>query len=73
MKTYLRIKLVHSAAGRLPKHVETVRGLGLRRTGHERLIEDTPATRGMIAQVPYLVSILEEGVPASTRGARQEA
>ena len=62
MKTQLRIKLVRSAYGRIPKHRATVRGLGLTRTNQERLIEDSPAVRGMIARVPHLVAILEQGV-----------
>lgn len=58
----MKIKLVRSAAGRLPNHRATVRGLGLRRTGEERVIEDTPSTRGMVNTVSYLVSIVEEGI-----------
>lgn len=59
----MKVKLVRSAYGRLPKHRATVRGLGLRKTGDERVIEDTPATRGMVLSIPHLVSIVEEGLP----------
>lgn len=63
MQKALKIKLVRSPEGRLPKHRAIVKGLGLRFTEHERILEDTPAVRGMIAKVPYLVAITEEGLP----------
>ncbi|MFA4874945.1 MAG: 50S ribosomal protein L30 [bacterium] len=62
MQQLMRIKLVRSACGRVPKHRATVRGLGLTRTNQERVVMDTPAIRGMVAQVPYLVKIIEEGI-----------
>ncbi len=65
MKTSMRIKLVRSAYGRIPKHRVTVRGLGLTRTNQERVVLDTPAIRGMVAKVPYLVEIIEEGIKES--------
>ncbi len=37
-----------------------LRGLGLRRIRHEVEREDTPAVRGMIAKIPYLVEIVED-------------
>jgi len=60
----MKVKLVHSAAGRLPKHRQTVKGLGLSRLYQERVIEDTPCTRGMVNRVPHLVTIVEEGLSA---------
>jgi len=36
-----------------------VRGLGLRKTNSERVLEDTPAVRGMINKVAYLVRVGE--------------
>ena len=59
----MRVKLVRSPHGRLPKHAATIRGLGLRNTGSTRVLEDTPATRGMVRQIPHLVTIIEEGLP----------
>jgi large subunit ribosomal protein L30 len=35
-----------------------VRGLGLRKTNSESTLEDTPAVRGMIEKVSYLVKVL---------------
>jgi large subunit ribosomal protein L30 len=39
-------------------HRATVRGLGLRRMNSESVLEDTPAVRGMINKVSYLVKVL---------------
>jgi len=49
--------LVKSAVGRLKKHQACVRGLGLRRIGHSVEVEDTPAVRGMINRVGYMVQV----------------
>ncbi len=65
MPKQMKIKLVHSTAGVFPKHKDVVRGLGLRHTNHERVIVDTPETRGMVKKVSYLVSIVEENVADS--------
>ncbi len=55
----IRIKLVKSPWGRLPKHRACLIGLGLRRLGSVSELEDTPAVRGMIAKVSYLLEMLE--------------
>ncbi len=53
----LRVTLVRSTNGTIGKHRETVRGLGLRRMHHTVELEDTPAIRGMINKVNYLVQV----------------
>ena len=53
----IRVKLVKSSAGRLKKHQACVRGLGLRSIGHTVEVEDTPAVRGMINHVSYMVQV----------------
>jgi len=53
----VKITQTRSAIGRLPKHRATLRGLGLRRIGHTVEREDTPAVRGMINQVSYMVKV----------------
>lgn len=53
----IRVTQYRSTAGRLKKHQASVRGLGLRRIGHTVEVEDTPAVRGMINKVPYLVRV----------------
>jgi large subunit ribosomal protein L30 len=54
----VKIKLVRSVAGTRESHRATVRGLGLRKTNSESTLEDTPAVRGMIDKVSYLVKVL---------------
>ena len=51
------VKLVKSINGTRESHRATVRGLGLRRMNSTRTLEDTPAVRGMIAKVSYLVEV----------------
>ncbi len=53
----VKVTLVRSTAGRLASHQACVRGLGLRRIGHAVEVEDTPAVRGMINRVTYLLKI----------------
>ncbi|TDJ24941.1 MAG: 50S ribosomal protein L30 [Gammaproteobacteria bacterium] len=53
----IRVTLVKSTAGRLKKHRACVAGLGLRRIGHSVEVEDTPAVRGMINRVSYMVKV----------------
>ena len=56
----IQVTMTRSAIGRLLKHKETLRGLGLRRIGHTVELEDTPAVRGMINKVNYMVSVVGE-------------
>lgn len=53
----VRVTLVRSINSTIGKHRETVRGLGLRRLNHTVELEDTPAVRGMIRKVDYLVRV----------------
>jgi large subunit ribosomal protein L30 len=51
----LKVKLVRSMSGHTESHRATLRGLGLTKVGKSRLVQDTPATRGMIAKIAYLI------------------
>lgn len=51
----VKVTLVRSPIGTRESHRATVRGLGLRRLRHTVVLEDTPAVRGMINKVSYLV------------------
>ena len=51
----VRVTLVRSPIGTKQLHRLSVRGLGLRRLGQTVELEDTPAIRGMIDKVSYLV------------------
>ncbi len=55
----LTVKLVKSIAGTRESHRATVRGLGLRKLNSTRTLEDTPAVRGMIDKVSYLVEVVK--------------
>jgi large subunit ribosomal protein L30 len=51
----MKVTLLRSPNSTRESHRATVRGLGLRRLTHTVEIEDTPATRGMVRKVAYLV------------------
>lgn len=53
----LKIKLVKSLIGRLPKHIDMVHQLGLRKINREVIQPDNPAIRGLIRQVAYLLDV----------------
>ena len=53
----IKVSLIKSTAGRLKKHKACVAGLGLRRIGQTVEVEDTPAVRGMINRVHYMVRV----------------
>ncbi|MBP6194877.1 MAG: 50S ribosomal protein L30 [Methyloversatilis sp.] len=53
----LKVTLVKSLIGRKQDHRATVKGLGLRRINHSVTLEDTPAVRGMINKVIYLLKL----------------
>jgi large subunit ribosomal protein L30 len=55
----IRVTLVKSVASTRQDHRATVRGLGLRWTNHSVEVVDTPATRGMINKVGYLLKVAE--------------
>ena len=59
MAKAIKVTQIRSSIGRLPKHKATLVGLGLRRIGHTVEREDTPAVRGMINLVSYMVKVEE--------------
>lgn len=66
----IRLTLIRSKFGRLKNHRACIDGLGLRRMHHSVVVDDTPAIRGMINQVAYLLRIeerVEERVEESAR------
>jgi large subunit ribosomal protein L30 len=56
----IRIRQVRSMIGTRRPHREVLRGLGLRRIRDEVVRPDTPAVRGAVAKVQYLLEIVEE-------------
>ena len=53
----LKVTQVRSLIGTKPEHRACVRGLGLRRINQVVELTDSPAVRGMINRVNYLVRI----------------
>ncbi|HJW04409.1 MAG TPA: 50S ribosomal protein L30 [Azospira sp.] len=51
----IKVTLVKSLIGTKQDHRATVRGLGLRRLNSTSVLQDTPAVRGMINKVSYLL------------------
>ncbi len=54
----VKLQLVRSLIGTRESHRATVRGLGLGRINSVSELEDTPAVRGMINKVSYLVKVI---------------
>ena len=54
----VNLQLVRSLIGTRESHRATVRGLGLGRINSVSELEDTPAVRGMINKVSYLVKVI---------------
>ena len=53
----IKVTQVKGLRGTLEAHRATIRGLGLRRIRHTVEVIDTPAVRGMINKVSYLVKV----------------
>ena len=56
----LKVTLVKGVGSTRSDHRATVRGLGLKRIRHTVELDDTPAIRGMINKVSYLVTVAGE-------------
>ncbi len=65
----LRVTQIKSTISHIARNRATVRALGLKRIGHTVEIPDNPATRGMVRQVRFLVSVEEIGTAAPARAA----
>jgi len=60
MAKTITIKQVKSIIGQPPFQKKCIQGLGLRRVGHKRVLENTPSVRGMIKKVLHLVEVVSE-------------
>ena len=58
-KATLKAQLFRSPIGQIAKHRATVKGLGLKKIGQIVELEDTPAVRGMINKVYYMVRVVD--------------
>jgi large subunit ribosomal protein L30 len=64
----LRVTQVKSTISHIARNRATVRALGLKRIGHTVEVADNPATRGMVRQVRFLVTV-EEVPETAAKGA----
>jgi large subunit ribosomal protein L30 len=56
----LKVTQTGSPIGRTDDQLATLKGLGLNKRHRSRVLEDTPAVRGMIHKVRHLVRIEDE-------------
>jgi large subunit ribosomal protein L30 len=56
---HLKVTLRNSPIGRPGNQLEQLKGLGLRKIGQSRTLENTPAVRGMVKKVLHLLDVEE--------------
>ena len=57
--TRLKVTLRKSPIGKNRNQLEQLKGLGLRKLGHSRTLENTPAVRGMVKKVLHIIDVEE--------------
>ena len=55
----LKVTLVKSTIGAVPKHKRTVEALGLKKVNKTVVLPDNAATRGQIQQIGYMLKVEE--------------
>jgi len=55
----LKVTQIKSKYGRLIKHIECLRGLGIKRINKTVTINNTPENRGMLSKVHYMIKVEE--------------
>ena len=55
--TRIRVRLTGSEIGSTTRQRQTIRGLGLRKIGQERVLPKTPAVLGMVEKVAHLLAV----------------
>lgn len=53
----IKIKMIRSASGSTVRQRKTLLGLGLKKMNSPRVLNDTPAIRGMIGKVAHLLCV----------------
>ena len=69
----LRVTQVRSTISHIARNRGTIRALGLRRIGDMVVVPDNDATRGMVRQVSFLVSVEEVADGRPSRTPRKDA
>ncbi len=59
MAAKLKVTQIRSTIGHIARNRATARALGLHGIGSTSIVTDNPATRGMVRQVRFLVSVEE--------------
>ncbi|WP_165474793.1 50S ribosomal protein L30 [Legionella nagasakiensis] len=59
MMSKIKITLIKSLIGRMPKHIEIAKQLRLRKMNSVAIHQDNPAIRGLIRQIDYLLKVEE--------------
>jgi large subunit ribosomal protein L30 len=59
MKNMIKVTLVKSLIGRLPKHIHIAKQLGLRKINKTVVHRDIPAMRGLVNTIQYMVRVEE--------------
>lgn len=59
MENKLKITLVKSTIGAIPKHKKTAVALGLTKLNKTVIQEDNPAIRGMVKTIVHLIKVEE--------------
>ncbi len=62
----ITVTQVRSSIGTKPKTRGTLRALGLGRIGKTNTLPDRPEIRGMIARVPHLITVSDNGDDTGT-------
>ncbi len=57
----LKVTLVKSTIGAVPKHKATCESMGLRKLNKSIILPDNEATRGQIKQIGHLIKVEEVG------------
>ena len=55
----IKIKLVKSPIGKVPKHRKTIKALGCKKLNQVIERNDAPQIRGMLKQVDYMIEVVE--------------
>ncbi len=63
----MKVKLVKSLIGRNASQLATARALGLKRIGDVVEVSDSPAARGQVEKLKFLLEIVDSSAKGSTK------
>jgi large subunit ribosomal protein L30 len=63
----MKVKLVKSLIGRNASQLATARVLGLKRIGDVVEVSDSPAARGQVEKLKFLLEIVDSGAKGATK------